>query len=122
MPTDQLPKVTGARQALARVLRPGDSVAANLAARNLAAYFPNRFDYIGNADGHAHAWTITPTNWQPTRTTYTVAGAGGSTSRGFNPIELQALSNAVDAGLVEVIYRGPDAIIVKARRSEHSPR
>ena len=113
---EQRPDMTAAQQFLAGALQPSDIVTVNLAARSLAAYFDNRFDYVGDADGDSRAWTVSPTNWRPTRTTFTVVGARGTPSaRVFDGGELGTVMAAVAAGRVEVVHRSDAAVIVRAR-------
>lgn len=115
---DQIPQVRQARDFLATALKPGDAVTVNLPARSLAAYFDNRFDYVGDVDGNDNAWTISPTNWQPRRTTFTVVsprGSGGS--RTFDPAELATVMRAVQSGEAQLVFSTAEALIVKQPQS-----
>lgn len=115
---DQKTDVSSARRFLTATLQPSDTLTVNLPARGLAAYFNNRFQEVGNADGHEFAWTVSPTNWQPTRTTFTIVAARGTPSaRQFDAGELSAVMRAVDAGRVEIVHKDDSVIIVRAREA-----
>jgi hypothetical protein len=112
---DQQADIAAARAFLATALRPGDTVTVNLPSRGLAAYFNNRFAYVGDAEGNDGAWTVSRRNWHPARTTYTVVGARGTpAARVFDAGELDAVMAAVDAGQVEIVHRSESAIVLRA--------
>lgn len=122
---EQLNDLSTIREALKSALKPSDDVAVNQPARNLAAYLPNRFDHIGNKEGHSNSWTISPRNWEPNRTTHTVLATRPTGSapgeRTFQKSELETVTSAVESGQVELVFRNSEGLVVKARRLEKTP-
>lgn len=113
---DQRTDLASVRTFLSAELRPDDVITVNLPGRHLAAYFDNRFDFVGYADGFAQAWTVSSTNWQPRRTALTVVVARGPEGeRAFDRGELAAVLAAVEAGDVDLVFKDPQAVVVRAR-------
>jgi len=111
MSPEQRKEESSVRDCLAGVLIPEDTVAVNGAARNLAAYFPNRFTHAGAT------WTVS-SSWDPAATALTVVGPSmrGATldSPGFDTAELECVQAAIDSGRVRLVCSTPSSIVVRS--------
>jgi len=113
----QRPDLTVTREFLASILKPGDTVAVNARAINLAAYFPNRFCPAGNcADSTGPAWTVS-SNWNPNESAVTVIVLNDTQEdfiqRQGKP-EIGYVRAAIEAGECRLVRQTSESIVLEA--------
>jgi hypothetical protein len=115
------PDVRPARDFLAKVLLPGDTVLVDGGAASLAAYFPNKFMPIAVTDGgHNPVWKMT-SDWQPSSADYTVLIPKPTRSDPSKVVwDAQAsdlIRAAVERNAVTLVASNADYIILKTARA-----
>lgn len=114
------PDVRPARDFLAKVLQPGDTLLVDGGAASLAAYFPNKFMPIAVSNGgHNPVWKMT-SDWQPSSADYTVLIPKPTRSDPSNLVwdaqTSDLIREVVDRNEVTLVTSNADYIILKTRR------